>query len=299
MNAASVTAKKRLIETDFKQLTIDRQCELVGLARSSFYYQPQPESERNLALMRRIDQLHLDDPTKGGRLLWQDLVAEGQRVNLKRVRRLMRLMALETLYCKPNLSKAAKEKEVHPYLLRHLKIETINQVWATDITYIPMQRGFLYLVAVIDWYSRFILGWRLSNTLSVGFCLDCLQACFERWGKPEIFNTDQGSQFTCHDWLNQLKEREIRISMDGKGRALDNIIIERFWRTLKYRYIYLHEFSDGWALENGLQGFMQKYCYHNKHQSLGYLTPAQVYLEKRTPPLKNAKPAIELITYDS
>lgn len=207
------------------------------------------ESAHNLALMRRIDQLHLDDPTKGGRLLWQDLLAEGHRVNLKRVRRLMRLMAIETLYCKPNLSKAAKEKEVHPYLLRHLKIETINQVngyltgWATDITYIPMQKGFLYLVAVIDWYSRFILGWRLSNTLSVDFCLECLQACFNRWGTPVIFNTDQGSQFTSHDWLNELKKREIRISMDGKGQALDNFVIERFWRTVKYRYIYLHDLS--------------------------------------------------------
>lgn len=296
MNFCSVADQKRLIETGHDQLSISRQCELVGLARSSFYYQPLAESEQNLALMQRLDQLHLDDPTKGGRLLWQDLVAEGHRVNLKRIRRLMRLMALETLYCKPNLSKAAKEKEVHPYLLRNLKIETINQVWATDITYIPMQRGFLYLVAVIDWYSRFILGWRLSNTLSVDFCLDCLEQCFERWGQPQIFNTDQGAQFTSHDWLNKLKKREIKISMDGKGRALDNIIIERFWRTLKYRYVYLHEFSDGWALESGLAGFMQKYCHENKHQSLGYLTPAQVYIEKRRPPLKNIKPAVELIT---
>lgn len=299
MKTACVADKRRLVEPGSAPLSIVRQCGLVGLARSSFYYQPLVESEQNLALMRRIDRLHLDDPTKGGRLLWQDLLAEGHRVNLKRVRRLMKRMAIETLYCKPDLSKVVKEKEVHPYLLRHLKIEALNQVWATDITYIPMRKGFLYLVAIIDWYSRFILGWRLSNTLSVGFCLECLQACFDRWGKPLIFNTDQGTQFTSHEWLNQLKEREIRISMDGKGRALDNVIIERFWRTLKYRYIYLHEFPDGWALENGLQGFMQKYCYENKHQSLGYLTPAQVYIEKRTPPLKNAKPVTELITLDS
>lgn len=232
--------------------------------------------------MRRLDEIHLDDPTKGARLLRQDLLEEGYHVNLKRVRRLMKLMDMNVIYCRPkDTSSPTKESgsQKYPYLLRGLVIQKVNQVWATDITYIPMQRGFLYLVAIIDWHSRFILSWRLSNTLSLDFCLDCLQAAFQQWGTPQIFNTDQGSQFTSTEWIDELRGKHIRISMDGRGRALDNIIIERFWRTLKYRYVYLHAFEDGWQLEEGLMSFMQKYNYRNKHQSLGYLTPAKVYLE--------------------
>lgn len=291
----STKGKKRLIDPSHAGLSISRQCELLGLSRSSFYYQPCPESAENLTLMRTLDELHLEDPTKGARLLQQDLLGEDYQINLKRVRRLMQVMGLEAIYPKPNLSKEDKEHEKYPYLLRNITIERINQVWASDITYIPMQKGFLYLVAIIDWYSRFILSWRLSNTLSVDFCLECLQEAFGRWGKPEIFNTDQGSQFTSKDWLDALKGYQIRISMDGKGRALDNIIIERFWRTLKYRYIYLHAFEDGWQLEQGLQGFIQKYNYQNKHQTLGYLAPAQVYLENKVPPVKSTKTAITQI----
>lgn len=291
----STEGKKNLIEPHHAALSIGRQCDLVGLSRSSFYYQPCQESAENLAFMRILDELHLEDPTKGARLLQQDLLEKGHLVNLKRVRRLMRIMDLQAICPRPDLSKEDRQDEKHPYLLRNISIERINQVWASDITYIPMQKGFLYLVAIIDWYSRFILSWRLSNTLSEDFCLECLQDALGKWGKPEIFNTDQGSQFTGKNWLDSLKDKQIRISMDGKGRALDNIIIERFWRTLKYRYIYLHAFEDGWQLEKGLQGYIQKYDYQNKHQTLGYLTPAQVYLEHKVPPVKSTKTAIPLI----
>lgn len=291
----SIQAKKLLIEPSNEVLSIQKQCHLLGLARSTFYYEPCPESAENLVLMRLMDELYLDDPTKGGRLLQQDLWEKGYRVNLKRVRRLMKKMGLEAIYPKPNLSQNNAEHQKFPYLLRNEVIVACNQVWASDITYVPMKKGFLYLVAIIDWYSRFILAWRLSNTLSVDFCLDCLQEALEKWGSPQIFNTDQGSQFTCYEWLTILQDRQIRISMDGKGRALDNIIIERFWRTIKYRYLYLHEFEEGKALHQGIQGFIQKYNYQNKHQSLAYYTPAQVYIEKLVPSEKSTKMNLQLI----
>jgi putative transposase len=285
----STQAKKLLVEPSNEVLSIQKQCLLLGLARSTFYYEPCPESPENLVLMRLMDKLYLDDPTKGARLLHQDLLGKSYAVNLKRVRRLMKLMGLAAIYPKPHLSKGNSEHQKFPYLLKNEVIEASNQVWASDITYLPMSKGFLYLVAIIDWHSRFILAWRLSNTLSVDFCLDCLQEAFEKWGSPPIFNTDQGSQFTCIEWLKILQDQQIRISMDGKGRALDNIIIERFWRTIKYRYLYLHEFEDGKALHQGIQGFMQKYNYQNKHQSLGYYTPAQVYIENLGPTQKSTK----------
>jgi len=287
----SPEGKKTFIEPHHPGLSISGQCELLSLSRSGFYYQPCRERAENLALMRMMDELHLEDPTKGARLLQQDLLEKGHLINLKRVRRLLPMMDLQAIYPKPNLSKEDKEDEKHPYLLRNMNIERINQVWASDITYVPRQKGFLYLVAIIDWYSRFILSWPLSNTLSVDFGLECLQEAFEKWGKPDIFNPDQGSQFTSKDWLNVLKNKQIRICMDGKGRPLDNIIIEPFGRTLKYRYIYLLAFEDGWQLEKGLQGFIQRYDYQNKQQSLAYLTPAQVYLENRTLPVKSTKVA--------
>lgn len=284
-----IQKKKRLIETEHSFLSIEKQCELLGLSRSTFYYKSCRESEGNLALMRTMDELYLDDPTKGARLLQQDVLEKGFLVNLKRVRRLMKKMGLEAIYPKPNLSKSSLEHEKYPYLIKKEEIKDCNQAWASDITYIPMKKGFLYLVAVIDWHSRFILSWRLSNTLTVDFCLECLQESLERWGTPTIFNTDQGSQFTCNEWIKILKDKEIRISMDGKGRALDNIIIERFWRTIKYRYIYLYEFETGKELYEGIRGFVQRYNYHNKHQSLAYYTPAQVYIEKFVPSEKSTK----------
>jgi len=224
----SIQAKKQLIEASNEDLSIQKQCDLLGLARSTFYYTPCPESPENLILMRLMDQFYLEDPTKGARLLHQDLLEKNYSVNLKRVRRLMKKMGLEAIYPKPNLSKGNSEHQKFPYLLKNEQIEACNQVWASDITYVPMKKGFLYLVAIIDWHSRFILAWRVSNTLSVDFCIDCLQEAFAKWGKPQIFNTDQGSQFTCAEWLNMLKNKQIRISMDGKGRALDNIILKDF-----------------------------------------------------------------------
>jgi putative transposase len=284
-----IQQRKNLIEVAHPVLSIVKQCELLDLSRSTYYYVPCPESAENLKLMRILDELYLDDPTKGARLLHQDLLEKEFIVNIKRVRRLMKLMDIEAIYPKPSLSKSNIAHQKYPYLLKNVVISHPNQVWATDITYIPMQKGFLYLVAIIDWYSRFILSWRLSNTLSVDFCKDCLQDALDTWGTPEIFNSDQGSQFTSSEWLNILKENQIQISMDGKGRALDNIIIERFWRTLKYRYIYLHSFEDGWQLDKGLGGFMNRYNFQNKHQSLAYYTPAQVYIEKLSPSEKSNK----------
>lgn len=201
-------------------------------------------------------------------------------VNLKRVHRLIRLMGLEAVYQKPNLSKPAEGHQVYPYLLRGMVINQPNQVWSTDITYIPMANGFLYLCVVIDWYTRFILGWRLSNTLLTDFCVDALADAFRQWGQPRIFNTDQGSQFTSKDFLKPLQERTIAISMDSKGRALDNIFVERFWRTLKYEHIYLRGYADGLSLWKGLAEYFQFYNYVRKHQSLGYQTPAQWYVKE-------------------
>lgn len=229
--------------------------------------------------MARIDKLFTDRPELGVRRMQQELTTTETPVNLKRVRRLMLLMSLEAIYSKPNLSKPAEGHQIYPYLLGGVVVEAANHVWSTDITYIPMANGFLYLCAVIDWYSRFVLSWRLSNTLLVDFCIDALQDALRQWGKPRIFNTDQGSQFTSPRFLTPLKAAEIQISMDGKGRAIDNIFIERLWRTVKYEHIYLHAYPDGLALERGLAKYFHFYNYGRKHQSLDYQTPAQWYIE--------------------
>lgn len=207
---------------------------MLGLARSTYYYQPLGESAQNLALMEQIDKLFTAWPELGVERMCQELTSSKQPVNVKRVRRLMRLMGLEAVGPKPNLSKPQAGHTIYPYLLRGAVIERPNQVWSTDITYVPMTNGFLYLCAIIDWFSRFILSWRLSNTLLADFCVDALEESLSKWGKPEIFNTDQGSQFTSHDFLKPLIDNEIKISMDSKDRALDNIFIERFWRTIKH-----------------------------------------------------------------
>ena len=200
----------------------------------------------------------------------------------------MRLMQIEAIYQKPNLSLANVAHKIYPYLLTNILIEDVNQVWSTDITYIPRKQGFLYVCAVVDWYSRFILSWEISNTLTLDFCKRTLQIALANWGKPKIFNSDQGSQFTSIEFTSLLLEKEILISMDGKGRALDNIFIERFWRTLKYEHIYLHEYTDGKSLYEGLLSFIQFYNYERKHQSLAYLTPSQVYLERKSITKNNA-----------
>lgn len=268
------------------------------MSRSSFYYRPCGESEENLLLMKKIDRLHTLYPFYGARRIAVNLPQEHQPVNLKKVRRLMSLMRIEAIYQKPNLSKANSEHRIYPYLLRHKLIESVNQVWSTDITYVPMKHGFLYLCAVVDWHSRFILSWGLSNTLTVDFCLRTLQSAFEKWGKPVIFNSDQGSQFTSPVFTERLLSKEILISMDGKGRALDNVFIERFWRTVKYEHIYLYEYKDGQSLFDGLLSFMQFYNYERKHQSLAYLTPAQVYLEEKNVPEKSPKSAPNLTPFN-
>lgn len=227
--------------------------------------------------MREIDKLYTKYPFYGARRLKVNLPTEYQPVNLKKVRRLMKLMGIEAIYPKPNSSKPDSEHKIYPYLLRGKKIEKVNQVWSTDITYVPMEQGFLYLCAIVDWYSRYILSWEISNTLTTDFCLKALKDALKTGQKPEIFNTDQGSQFTANDFTKTLIEQEILVSMDGKGRALDNIFVERFWRTIKYEDIYLKEYKDGKALFEGLLSYIQFYNNERKHQSLLYLTPNQVF----------------------
>jgi len=273
--------RRNLIEPAHHQLSISQQCDLLGIPRASYYYQPVGETAVNLALMVRIDKLFTDRPELGVRRMLQELTTIDCPLNPKRIRRLMRLMGLEAIYPKPNLSKPAEGHQIYPYLLSSVVIEEANQVWSTDITYIPMANGFLYLCAVIDWYTRFVLSWRLSNTLLVDFCIDALQDALKQWGKPQIFNTDQGSQFTSPRFLAPLKAAEIQISMDGKGRAIDNIFIERLWRTVKYEHVYLHAYPNGLALERGLAEYFHFYNYDRKHQSLDYQTPAQWYIEGR------------------
>jgi putative transposase len=232
-----IVDRRVLIDPADGQFSIAQQCALLGLARSTYYYQPAGESAENLALMERIDKLFTARPEMGVRRMYHELNTPANPVNIKRVRRLMRLMGLEAIGPKPNLSKPQQGHTIYPYLLNGVVIDRPNYVWSTDITYVPMSNGFLYLCAVIDWFSRYILSWRLSNTLLADFCVDALEEALLRWGKPQIFNTDQGSQFTSHDFLKPLISNDIAVSMDSKGRALDNIFIERFWRTIKYEHL--------------------------------------------------------------
>lgn len=270
-----------LIDPTHDHLSVRQQCDLLELARSTYYYQPLGESAQNLALMERIDKLFTARPELGVERMCQELTSSEHPINVKRVRRLMRLMGLEAVGPKPNLSKPQPGHTIYPYLLRGLVIERPNQVWSTDITYVPMASGFLYLCAIIDWFSRFILSWRLSNTLFADFCIDALEESLNKWGKPEIFNTDQGSQFTSHAFLNRLITNEIKISMDSKGRALDNIFIERFWRTIKHEHLYLKAYTDGQSLHQGLTDYFRFYNQERKHQSLGYQTPEEWYKRGR------------------
>lgn len=265
-----------MIEPDHRSLSIRRQCELVGLNRASYYYELAAETAENLYLMRLIDEEYMRHPFLGSRRMTAYLRRQGYRVNRKRTQRLMRLMGIEALYPKPKLSKAHPEHKVYPYLLRNLVITTPNQVWSSDITYVPMPTGFMYLVAVIDWYSRYVLSWQLSNTLDGCFCLEALEQALEQ-GRPQIFNTDQGCQFTAGDFTGRLEAAEISISMDGRGRALDNIFIERFWRSVKYEDIYPNAYADVPALDGGLTTYHAYYNEQRPHQSLGYRTPAEVH----------------------
>ena len=247
------------------------------MSRSSYYYTPKGESAENLELMRRIDELFLKYPFYGSRQMVRQLQREGVYVGRHRVRRLMRLMGLEAIYQAPRTSTPHPEHRVYPYLLRNLAINRPNQVWCADITYIPVQRGFLYLVAIMDWATRHVLAWRLSNTMDAGFCIEALNEALSKYGKPEIFNTDQGSQFTSYDFTGVLKGAEITISMDGRGRCMDNIFIERLWRSLKYEAIYLHELTDGFKAERVIGEWIDFYNTERPHSSFNGQTPAEAY----------------------
>jgi putative transposase len=241
--------RKAMIVPGRPGLSLSRQCQLLSISRSSFYYAPRGESPENLALMRRIDELFLKYPFYGSRQMACQLRREGVWIGRHRVRRLMRLMGLEAIYQAPRTSNPHPAHKIYPYLLGNLAIVHSDHVWCADITYIPVRRGFLYLVAIMDWATRHVLAWRLSNTMDTGFCIEALREAMARHGKPEIFNTDQGSQFTSLDFTGVLKDAGVAISMDGRGRCMDNIFIERLWRSLKYEAVYLHEMTDGFAAE--------------------------------------------------
>jgi putative transposase len=266
-----------LVEADHPLLSVRRQCELLGLSRSSLYYGPAGETAENLRLMRLIDEEYTAHPFLGSRRLTKWLIEEqGEPVNRKRVQRLMRLMGLEAIYPKPKLSAAGRGHRLYPYLLRNVRIERPDQVWSTDITYVPLASGFMYLAAIIDWYSRYVLAWRLSNTLDGSFCLEMLDEALQR-GRPEVFNTDQGVQFTAAAWTGRLESAGVAVSMDGQGRCLDNVFVERLWRTVKYEDIYLWGYETVPSLQQGLGRYFPYYNEERLHQSLDYRTPAVVY----------------------
>lgn len=263
-----------MIETNHDGLSITRQCQLLAVSRSSFYYTGKGESRLNLELMRRIDQQFLETPWYGSRQMTRWLRRQDYQVGRKRVRRLMPIMGLSAIYEKPRTSKPHPEPRVYPYLLRGLRIERPNHVWCADITYIPMRRGFLYLVAIMDCSTRAVLAWRLSNTMDPGFCVEALEEALARHGKPEIFNTDQGSQFTSEDFTQVLKQADVRISMDGKGRWMDNVFIERLWRSLKYECVYLRDFETGRQAEMEIGSW---FGYYNEER------PHSLFDDDRTP----------------
>ena len=250
------------------ELSIKHQCELLSISHSSYYYQPKSDSEEELILLRLLDEQYLKTPTYGSRKMTMFLRELGYVVSRKRVKRLMRKLGIEAIYPKPRLSLRNLEHQVYPYLLRNLSIETANQVWCTDITYLPVLKGHFYLVAIMNWYSRKVLSWRISNTLDVHFCIDALQEAFDNFGKPDIFNSDQGSQFTSNAFTQLLKDREIQISMDGRGRYLDNIFIERLWRSFKYELIYVKVFENGKHLQQETKNWFRWYDTERFHQGL-------------------------------
>jgi putative transposase len=257
-------------------LSISQQCALLGLGRSTYYYEAASEAEENLAIMRLLDEEYTRHPFYGSRRMAKWLFTKGHAVNRKRVRRLMRLMGLEAIYPKPRLSVADKEHEKYPYLLGNIDIVRPNQVWSADITYIRTRGGFMYLMAIIDWYSRYVVAWETSNTLDTDFCITALEAALQT-AQPDIFNTDQGCQFTSKLFTQRLKDRRIQISMDGRGRALDNIFIERLWRSVKYEEVYIKDYTDVPVAVSGLRSYLGFYNNERLHQSLDYRTPAQVH----------------------
>jgi putative transposase len=273
----SAPERRALVERPAEDLSVRRQCELLNVARSGVYRRKAAPSAADLALMRRIDELHLELPFYGSRRMTFELNREGRGVNRKRVQRLMRVMGIEALVPRPGTSQAAPGNKIYPYLLRGLAITEPNHVWASDITYIPMANGFLYLVAIIDWASRAVLSWRLSNTMDTRFCVEALEEALERHGKPRIFNTDQGAQFTSAAFTGKLEAAGIAISMDGRGRFMDNIFIERLWRSIKYEEIHLKAYVDGREARAGIGSWMNFYNERRPHQALDNQTPMAVW----------------------
>jgi putative transposase len=280
----SAERRKAMVEPDHPDLSITRQCQLLSAARSSYYRAPAGESEMNLALMRFIDAQFLETPWYGSRQMARHLRRHGWGVGRKRVRRLMRKMGLVPIYQRPRTSVPHPEHRVYPYLLRDLAIEQPNQVWCADVTYIPMRRGFLYLVAIMDWASRKVLAWRLSNTMDAEFCVAGLEEALARYGSPAIFNTDQGSQFTSLAFTDVLRAAGVRISMDGRGRWLDNVFIERLWRSLKYECVYLNAFETGSEARAGIGCWIDYYNAERPHSALDGLTPDEAYARPTVPP---------------
>jgi putative transposase len=278
-----------MVEPGHLRISVRRQCELLGLSRAALYYEPRPEPTENLRLMRLLDEQYTRTPYYGIRRMAAWLRTQGYRVNHKRVQRLLRLMGLEAVYPKPHLSRLGAEQQIYPYLLRGVNIERVNQVWSTDITYIRLLHGFVYLVAILDWFSRYVLAWEISVTLDNEFCISALERALTH-GQPEIFNSDQGVQFTSTAFTERLKVRGIRISMDGRGRALDNIFVERLWRTLKYEEVYLHDYRSVPEAIRGLGRYFAFYNSERLHQALNYQTPEAVHRqlakarESRFPP---------------
>ena len=266
-----------MVEPGHQELSVVRQCELVGMSRSTWYSQLRGESERNLELMRVIDEEYLKMPWYGSRQMMRHLGRLGYRVGRKRVRRLMRVMGLRSLAPRPYTSRRNPGHPVYPYLLRDITVDRANQVWCADLTYIPMAHGFLYLVAIMDWNSRKVLSWRLSNTQDTAFCVEALEEAIDRYGCPEIFNTDQGSQFTSSAWTDVLKANRIRISMDGKGQWMDNVFIERLWRSMKYECLYLNAFRDFKDAQHQIAVWIDYYDDDRPHSALGDLTPSEAY----------------------
>lgn len=265
-----------MIDRTYPSLSTSRQCALLGVSRTGLYYKPAGNSEEDLALMKLIDRQYLATPFYGTRRMAVWLKGQGHLVNRKRIRRLMALMSLRAIYRRPRTSKPSADNKIYPYLLRGLTINRPNQVWAADITYVPLARGFLYLIAIMDWYSRYVLSWCLSNTLDAGFCIEALEEALQK-GRPEIFNTDQGAQFTSEAFTGMLERQGIRISMDGRGSYQDNLFIERLWRTVKYEEVYLKAYQDGRQARAGLGEFFQFYDDDRPHQALRYKTPVAVF----------------------